>query len=267
MNQKGFSALIVLISVMVLVGIAGISYYIGRSSSGNTKTPVTPSPVASQPEDSLIPSPASSPSNISLLGNPIKRLYFPGEKIFTKMDYPIEMTGINDGDLHNLQCSPDYYRDYEKQHYTYQEDPRVAAVEMKDQNLYLLAEKAFEIDLDADVYRACKVDDGRYILEYEKQGGGGGSNNKSIFGVLGTDKTFQKITEIPTDGSPYFGCYKTLQLTKSNILWYQCGGGDGGYGSVSVYKIDLSNKNHTLVTKCEAISDPMDLDKTDMKCQ
>lgn len=236
-----------LVFTAILIAVAGSSFFLGRYLIN--KSELIPSPATQTSNFSASVSPSPLPSLFSKL---IKRFYSSQEKISNKIKYPEEMVQTNDSDLYSLQCSLVYYADDDLGYYVYREDPRAEMVEMKDEELYNFGEKLYtDLSILAYSYRICKVEDGRAILQYEKPRRNGSINNTVGIVISNTDASLEKITEIPSDGGPYFSCTQTLQLTKSEILWLECGVGDGGYGSESVYKVDLKNKISTRVVKCD----------------
>ena len=55
--------------------------------------------------------------------------------------------------------------------------------------------------------------------------------------------------------APYFGCSNPLQLTTKGILWLSCGGGDGGMGKSSIYKVDINNKTTEIIFSCTSLTE------------
>ena len=261
MHQKGFS-LVILILVIFLLGAASAGgYYLGTRAKSS---PEQPQAVSNTTPSSTTAHVADLP--ISLLGEYKKRFYDPA-KVFTgKAPYPLELTSVSESDLSSLRCSPSFQRDDLNSRYIYYKDNSSDPLVMNDPKLIELAEKSFEVDFGGEFYLACQVDDGRYILVYNKPSGGGGLENKIAFGVLSKDNVYEKITEIANDNIPYFGCSSPYQLTKTNILWYRCGGGDGAYSANSIYKIDINAKTNNRLIKCET-SDDLDKQGISEKCQ
>lgn len=264
MNQKGFSSLILILVIVLLITASAGSYYLGTKAMPSPKQSIVST---TTPLSSASPSPVASIADQtpSLLGESKKRFYDPA-KVFTgKALYPTELTSVPEKDLSSLECSPSFRRDDPNNRYVYYKDGSSNPTTMSDSKLTELAEKSFEVDFGGEDYLACRIDDGRYIVIYSKPYGGGGSGNKVGVGLL-TGETYEKITEIVTDGSPYFGCSSPLQLSKTNILWYSCGGGDGAYAANSIYKIDLSAKTNNRLIKCETSYD-LDEQGISEKCE
>ena len=107
----------------------------------------------------------------------------------------------------------------------------------------------------------CTTEDNRIIWNYET--GYGTSNFVSNLNVQTSDGNNSLVTKISTDGSFWFSCNKALMLTKSGILYYQCGGGNNNVVnpsfSESIYTIDSNSKTNRVIYNCTSI--PKD-DKT-----
>jgi len=69
------------------------------------------------------------------------------------------------------------------------------------------------------------------------------------FMQLDSHDKLESITDIPLSG--WSSCQTPLLLTKNNILYYQCDGGDGTAGHYWLYKIDINNKINQLLLQCD----------------
>ena len=174
------------------------------------------------------------------------------------IDYPKEIVNINENNLIGMKCSPYIWYGYDSDSYLYYDESVSVQKDTKtltDKRLLKLiteAQKTVPGKTIGDV-RFCDIEDNRTVLQYGIHGGGGGSENTANFGVVNADGTVKKITAISNDGAPYFECRQPLQLTKTNLLYYECGGGDGLLGATSFYKINLSNNSHSAVLKCTSV--------------
>lgn len=185
-----------------------------------------------------------------------KRQFDINSKFYLTQGYPSEVIDTKEDNLLGISCSQQYVRQMDKWYSDYDNK-----TELKDANLLRLIESA-SLDLkgsktDSFIFFAfCAIENGGTIVKYEKWAGGGGSRNVVFFGVLNTSGSVEEVTNIKNDGMPYFTCNRPLQLTASNILYYGCGGGDGGSGSASIYKIDLNKKTSTRIIKCDSSANP-----------
>lgn len=185
-----------------------------------------------------------------------KRQFDINSKFYLTQNYPSELVNIKEDNLLGMNCSQQYvhqmgtwYSDYDKK------------IEIKDANLLRLIEsaptdlKGFETDSFV-FFAFCAIENGGTVVKYEKLAGGGGSRNIVYFGMANAIGSVEEVTSIKTDGSVGFTCNMPLQFTRSNMLYYSCGGGDGGSGSASIYKIDINNKTNTRIIKCDSFVNP-----------
>lgn len=185
-----------------------------------------------------------------------KRQFDINSKFYLTQSYPSELVNLKEDNLLGFSCSQQYVRQMDKWYSDY--DNRI---ELKDAKLLRLIESV-PTDLKGSktdsfvFFVSCAIENGGTIVKYEKWAGGGGSRNIVYFGVINTSGSVGEVTSIKNDGTPYFTCNKPLQLTASNILYYGCGGGDGGSGSAAIYKIDLNNKSITRILKCDSSVNP-----------
>lgn len=256
MSQKGFSALILLGCGLILCIVISVSYYITQVSiteyptfSMDQKNPSNNDP-STLALASVSPSPSLVPSLLFL--EPKKRFYIPGEKLMTNVPMPNEIANVNENDLYELKCAPTIFHNRQNNSYGYYEKSSDKPTELKDEFLLNLLEKVNAKNGLVSLYRACLVEDGRVIVEFEKPIED--LNAEVGFGVL-DDGNFQEIAKFQTVGESYFACSQSLQFTKENILWYLCGDGDGAYSSISFYKVDFNNRTSSRLTKCESSAD------------
>jgi len=182
------------------------------------------------------------------------------------IDYPKEILSISENDLVAMRCSPYIWYGYNPDSYLYYDENvpagKITTKDTKiltDERLLKLineAKKTVPSKTIGDI-RFCDTEDSRTVFQYGTHAGGGGSQNVANFGIVNSDGTVRKITAIPNDGAPYFECRWPLQLTKSGLLYYECGGGDGFFGATSFYKINLIANTHSAVLKCTSVGNDM----------
>lgn len=184
----------------------------------------------------------------------LKRQFDVNKNFFNTEPYPNELITIENKDLLGMKCLPEYVRQVGGE-YTLGTDPEF---ELKDVSLLGIINNLNKTVVDNYIaaFAVCDTENMMRIVEYEVWGGGGGSKNVAYFGVVNTSDNIETVTSIKNDGSAYFTCNNPLQLTVSNVLYYGCGGGDGGSGSASIYKIDLNKQLVTRVIKCDSSTNP-----------
>lgn len=261
MNQKGFALPILFIVISILIVLSIGSFYLGIKTQDKPKVSENLTAIVS-------PSPSPTDKALSPIFGPFfKRHYDLKQKFFNEKDYPDEMKKINETTLAELSCSNSFALDnHDSANIVYIDNKTQRQYRLEDpaiNNLLIEAKKSLGEGKEIDAFIVCVTRDDRYILEYEVHNGGGGMENVSYFGF--TEKgRFRSVTNIPNDGSPYFGCFKVLHLTLSNSLLIECGGGDGGFGSSSIYRMDLYSKFKNLIYKCSSTANE---DLTDSKIE
>jgi hypothetical protein len=103
---------------------------------------------------------------------------------------------------------------------------------------------------DLNSIQICNTEEDRQFVIYGISNQGGGSGDDVYVSYIKADGTLDKETRIPQDNSPYFGCFGPLVLTTKQVLYMDCGGGDGGYGAASIYKLNLNDSTSVQVIKC-----------------
>ncbi len=192
-----------------------------------------------------------------------KRLFDPNGTIIETAPFPKEMTKISDSALVGLQCSGFYYN-YGNGGFLMETES--GSKEMTDALLLDVASKHPTIS----ALSSCRTETGGTIVHYEIEAGAAGAGNTSSFFTLETDGSLKKISSISNDGAPYFICSRPYMLTDKNIVYWGCGGGDGGFGQSSVYAIDLNTSSTRRVIKCTSTADSESADPggpSTVKCE
>ncbi len=175
-----------------------------------------------------------------------KRLFNPTDKLIENYGLPTILTNLKDSELIGINCSHYYEGDYNGGFVTYFGSSSSEGIKLTDEELLSFVRNNPSISAISQ----CKTDSGETIIHYEVFAGGGGMGNVAYFGKLSASGTIQNKITIPNDGAPYFGCRNPYALTKNNIFYWGCGGGDGGFGQVSIYAINFSKATVDKVTKC-----------------
>ncbi len=213
----------------------------------------------SGPSCAFAPCPSLTPTTLSVSPTAAqaykKRLYDSTTKIIGSNTFPTEMSAIADSQLIGLRCSGYYYSDYEGKYLTEVPSSVGKPVEMTDP-LFLSITKN---DPKIAAILSCSTQSGATIVYYElqegKSGGGGGMSTVAHFALVNAAGTLKDIAVIPNDGAPYFTCRSPYMLTTSNILYWGCGGGDGGFGQSSIYAINTVTATVRRVFKCSSTVD------------
>jgi hypothetical protein len=173
--------------------------------------------------------------------------------------YPSELISMDSTNLQTLKCSSQYYiNDLDENDVYVSNNPEL---KLRDQELlnvvgFLNSNLSSNVPPEPSSISsiAMCVGDNQTIIIYQIFSGGGGSRNSAHFGYLENNKVVSAVV-VPADGSPYFTCSDPLVLTKDEELYYSCGGGDAGYASASIYKINLSKGSFNQIYKCTSTSD------------
>lgn len=166
-----------------------------------------------------------------------------------KISYPAEMITLTDSELMGISCSKHFDGDNNGKFFSYTENS--SQIPMTDPILLQVA----RLKPDASAMMQCTTEGGQTVILYENFSGGGGSNTVSYFALWSKAGTLSDIANIPNDGAPYFTCSRPYMLTIRNILYWGCGGGDGGFGQSSIYAIDLNKSSARRLIKCTSTAD------------
>lgn len=261
-NQKGLAPIV----IILLITLLGGGYFIYQSQGKITTPSSQPTPQPFEPSSSapVSISPASpyNPEEYTVwtYGLPLssegfkKRQFDINKKFFKSKNYPDEVINISEENLVGMKCTPRIFKSV---------GPSAIAElteEKKEKLLALIKEADKTIDkLDrfgnpAEIYEVtyCQTEDGRQILRYKISSGGGGGGGADYIGLVNPDNTIKRVAKIADNHFAYFGCYNPLQLTKDNILYYNCWGGDGPSGVASIYKISLNDSSVKRLIDCKS---------------
>lgn len=181
-------------------------------------------------------------------GAVLKRLFDPTGTVIEDAAFPEEMTAAPESALVGLQCSGYYYNDGNGKFVI--ESPDGSQALADPQLLTVVSE-----DPTISAISSCRTETGTAIVHYEIHGGGGGTENVAYFDVVSDTGALKQIAEIPNDGAPYFGCRYPYMVTRGNLMYWGCGGGDGGFGQASIYAINLDKGTVRRILKCTSTAD------------
>lgn len=199
-----------------------------------------------------------------------KRNFTATDKISNEIQYPAEITGLKDSDLIGMNCGPKFFKEADGSFIAVLDNNQRQP--LADQNLLSFADniqrninpssKSSIISL-----MTCKTENNKTIISYEITPGMGGAGSNVYFGFLMPDYSAPVISVVPIENGPYFNCFKTLALTNTGLLYADCGAGDGGFGSESLYRINLNqSSNAVLLFKCTSVASSVEGAKPTVKC-
>jgi hypothetical protein len=222
------------LAVLLLAASAGAYWYMQPLSQDKRVPPFEPTPTLSV-------------SNNVQEGFS-KRLFEVGDNFFPETAFPAELTSLTDDQLVGIQCTDRYQDSGERKFVAY-----------LSQETKLLTDPTLlsfiETHPTASRVTRCETTTGQSIIEYDIEAGGGGSGSVAYFDWISAQGTLIKTVSIPNDGAPYFGCFPPYALTTGNLFYYGCGGGDGGFGQTTLYKIDLNAGSAQLLLRCTSTAE------------
>lgn len=259
-----FILVLLIVTASVLSSFA--TYFV-MSTNQNTQ-----SQMSYQQNATVLPTQAvdSTPTQRTTTKSFVKRQFDINKKIEISggnfIDYPKEILSIGENDLVAMKCLPYIWHGYNPDSYLYYDENvpagKITTKDIKtltDERLLRLineAKKTVPSKTIGDI-RFCDTEDSRTVFQYGTHAGGGGNQNVANFSIVNSDGAVKKITAIPNDGAPYFECRQPLQLTKSGLLYYECGGGDGLFGATSFYEINLTANTNNAVLRCTSVGNDM----------
>ncbi len=223
-----------------------------RYKSGDSLTPT--------PQPTVLPSVTLE----SVMGSYSKRQFDPGEKFFQDHSFPAEIVSKDESDLVSMRCTPELYCPNPYVECIYHQQEADSSVKIVDGRLLALVKAANmtkdpelaggRSSHDVEMITFCQAENGREFLAYKIPLVGGGAGTADYFGLVLPGDTIEKIGTIQ-ENIAYFSCHRPLQLTKSDSLFYVCGGGDGPSWLRSIYEINFTSKSVERVAYCESFLD------------
>lgn len=232
-------------------------FWLGRLSA---PIPFSESMSVAPPVSSPVPQSVGTPPSPTPLPLSGKRLYFQPTATsegttFFDQELPAEITQMPDTKLKTISCSPFYSKQIDGS-YTMIDPVGGDLVTVENETVFKIADLINEAtkDRDPDEFAFCQTDNAQKLVIYNIfQGGGGGANTVNLTLTGKDDQVLGPITTIPnSQGFPYFNCRYPLQLTTDNVVYLQCGGGDGGFVGGLLMKVNLISTTQTTLKTCRS---------------
>lgn len=239
----------IILGVLVLLFVVGVgAYYLGTKQNKPLASNITSTPT---PTENAISQVTPIPTSTSNSVKEYKARYFNvTDNFWENIKYPTELTQIVESSLTPISCTSTYsgygkdYTSYDEK--TQKSTPLTNALLL---NYIQTINKKYEGKTVSEIF-ACSPEQGKTVILYSLGPCGGGCSGIPYVGIVnGSD--IQEAGTMQEDMA-YFGCRQPLQLTKDNIFYFKCGGGDGPGASTSIYKLSLNNLALSKVKHCEA---------------
>jgi hypothetical protein len=194
-----------------------------------------------------------------------KKYFLPSDMFFDQNKYPSELTTLADTDLIGFTCSNKFSRQVDGKFSAYIESSQQQEPLTDQDALSLLATIGQKTKVDA--VTICSLDTGRKLFSYEILANGGGAGSNVYYGLL-SGVSLSTTAVVPIENGPYFTCFDILAITKTGNIYVNCGAGDGGFGSKSLYKLNINTGgNAILLLKCTSITEDYETIKPTTTCK
>lgn len=166
----------------------------------------------------------------------------------------IEILETNNENLVGVKCTPNFGRIYPEEPFMYSINGE--KLENKNPKISNLISRLEKMNPESTLIavRACLTDDGRTFIDYTTYPGKRLQVDFTSHLAQEKDNKIENLVKIIKDRA-YTGCGGPLQLTKDNIFYRECSGGDGPRFRIEVYKIDLNNRQVATVQICHFETD------------
>ncbi|MCL4397897.1 hypothetical protein M1403_02630 [Patescibacteria group bacterium] len=220
----------------------------GETASNSAKFPPSPVPPVNPNKDPL-----------SLYTTDYLKRQFPPNKFMGLENYPQEITSVKESDLVGLKCSPYYNKDWNGIWYRSGDGKKLADGSQETSAFFQKLQSFSEILIKKPIesnFQLCETEDGRQLVLHDNH-----------LGLVKADITFVPVTTLSDPGDPYFVCPNPIQLTKSDLFYYECGSGDGGAAYGFLFRIDLNQKTSQLIRKCQTLDAQLTGSERETKCE
>ncbi len=167
--------------------------------------------------------------------------------------YPTEITQASDDSLTPIYCTPNYTKYGDKYTSSDETNKTITLDDLETLNyIKTLEEKYKSEDRSVMEISTCAPKEDKIIILYSLGPCGGGCSGVPYVGIVNGEeiKEIANISKLEDQGMAYFGCRQPLQLTKNNIFYFTCGGGDGPGSSASIYKLSLVTEAVSRIETC-----------------
>jgi hypothetical protein len=247
--QRGFGPLI----IILLLGVFAFGFV--SFPFINKALPTISAPLST---------PISSRTPVSL-----PKRYFDTGSFFGDKSYPDELLKLPTDKLVGFVCEGRYDRSGESIAFTqnglpYSESGELSRIGLTDDELLkFLSKKESEAQkINARSYitfvQKCITEKDVTLVHYGVTPGMGGAGSASHFEYQA------KQSAIEMENAPYFTCDKVLAVTNDDKLYVTCGGGDGGFGSASIYRVNMSNGTSQKLIVCTSEAS---VEGSNVKCE
>lgn len=169
---------------------------------------------------------------------------------FEDKKYPLEMLSYKADDLQRIKCTYIKPRFGEEPFFAINDNN--VEFEVKDREfIKLLLSENLSDDPSIMSIRYCENSSNKFLI-VGKWTGLMDNVPAVLISILDDKLSTKKIIKGASNGAPYFGCSSPTLLTKTNIMYLSCGGGDGPIGKSSIYKIDLNSQEMKIIYSCES---------------
>lgn len=250
-----FALFTFIIACLLIAGLYG--YYFVQSKTISQTVQPTARPISINPTSivSFSPTPVLPTSEPLSIKSFTKRHFDVTEKFFSTQSFPSTLLNMNENELISMRCTQWFENvspSEDQTHFSYYNESLEKSVRLTDAQLLNLIQPANKTlpsgSGTISSIRGCETENGTYIVIYSLTRGGGGAGSDTYFAFANSDNSLQKITTIPSENGAYFACHQPLQLTKTNLLYYRCSGGEGTMASI--YEVDLNKNTNKLFYQC-----------------
>lgn len=263
MNQKGFSPIVIIASILTVLGLIGGAYYIGTLSNSGSKIQETEEnnlKAQSIPSTAIAPQVSTPPF--------AKKLFDTSKEFVFSTALPKEVVEISDSQLVGIKCGEIYFKQNDG-NFSYHVNNQVENPEIKaDSQQLAYVDKARKLSMkEISDFQICQLEDGRSIGIFSEQLPGGGAGKDTYIGLI-ENQTLSTLSYIPHQPYAYFSCNQPLQMTSSNYFYIRCNAGDGGGGYSQINKVNLNNQTVVPIIGCYTQADfKMNSDKVTVECK
>lgn len=273
LNQKGFSPFLIIFVVFLIIISLGSIYYVKSFINPplvkEQSVPQRTTTIVSSSSPIPAVDPYIAPDQQKIFTNPsevlketafIKKSTRLNAKFFGKEDFPTEIKTLTDAQLINFKCTNFFYDDGKGAIYYTNgkttDDPDYKYYKFSDEPfINLIKNEQIVVGRAISSVAQCLTENNKQYLLFSTQPTGQAGSGTIFYTVsLGNNYsvlTRTKINDPNILGSTYPGCSVPLAFTSEN-MYLECGGGDGGSGYQSIFKLNLSTQKISVLKYCSS---------------